>query len=133
VIPSERRYAPMQAGVGYALRNARAELRGVLGTRPEAEPRAVIDALIATAGALGAGNPSAAARALSPALFDPGGAVTLRRLGELGPLPLGTDATQQVAREMARLDADQRWFGAADTEPRAGAGLTTLGVGEGGY
>ncbi|GGG42028.1 hypothetical protein GCM10010964_31900 [Caldovatus sediminis] len=132
-VPSDPRFAPMPASVGFALLTARAELRSALGTRTEAPPRPVIVALAEAARALGAGDPAAAARALSPALFEPGGAATLQRLGELGPLPAAMLAAQQAAREMARLDADQRWFGTAATEPGVSAGQTTIGLGDAGY
>lgn len=134
-IPGDPRFAPMPASAGLALRNARAELRAALGTREDAAPRAVIAALVAAARALGAGDTAAATRALSPSLFQPGGPETLRRLGELGPLSSAMLASQQVAREMARLDAERRWFGtaAATDNPEAGSGRTTVGFGETGY
>ncbi|MBW8268915.1 hypothetical protein [Caldovatus aquaticus] len=133
-VSGDPRFAPMPPAAGLALRNARAELRAALGTREDAEPRAVVAALLAAARALGAGDAAAAARALPPSLFRPGGAETLRRLGELGPLPAAMLATQQVAREMARLDADRRWFGPAATDDaEAGAGRTTVGFGETSY
>ena len=76
-----------------------------------------------------AGN-RAAARALPTSLFDPGGQETTDRLGRLGPLPLGTEATQLVAREIQRLDRDRRWFGTAATEPARGFD-TIFGIGAG--
>jgi len=128
-VPADRRFAPMSASVRFALANARTELRNALGTRADAAPQAVIAALAGAARALGTGDTAAAERALSPALFDPGGAETLRRLGELGPLPSAMLASQQTAHEMARLDADQRWFGTIATEPDVSAGQTTVGLG----
>jgi hypothetical protein len=132
-VPSDPRFAPIPASVGLALLTARAELRRALGTRTEAPPRPVIAALVEVARALGAGDPAAAAGALSPALFEPGGTATLQRLGELGPLPAAMLAAQQAASEVARLDADQRWFGTAAAEPAVSAGQTTIGLGEAGY
>jgi hypothetical protein len=131
-IPTNPRFAPMTPSVGFALRGARDELRSALGTRAGAPPAAVIRALAGAATALQAGDRAAAARALPPDLFSPGGAETVQRLGALGPLPQAMGATQLVAQEMARLDVDRRWFGSAASDPAAAGGLTTMGLGGGG-
>lgn len=133
VIPAGGRWAPISPSAGFALRGARQELRGALGTREGAPPGAVVEALSTAAAALRGGDRGAAGRALSPRLFNPGGAETLARLGDLGTLPQAAEATALVAREAARLDADRRWFGTAPTDAAVTTGgrAGTFGIGAG--
>ena len=78
-IPAGGRWAPMSPSVGFTLQGARQELRGALGTREDASPDAVVEALAAAAAAALRGSDRASAgRALSPRLFLPGGAETRR-------------------------------------------------------
>ena len=67
-------------------------------------------ALLAAAVALRAGDGARAARALPAPTFRPGGARSVARLGDLGPLPQAAIASAMLQREVARLDAEGRWL-----------------------
>jgi len=85
---------------------ARPEWRSALGIPPNAPPQALIDSLYAVRRALMAGRPDAAAAALPPGLFSPGGGATLERLANLPPLPQTAAAVAVVEREAARATFD---------------------------
>ena len=127
-IPRDPRYAPIPEGVRRELLLARQELRDALGTADEATPEAVVPALLAAATALRAGDQARAARALPAPTFRPGGARSVARLGELGPLPQAAIASAMVQREVARLDAEGRWLGGRPVDAR-GNTITTVGLG----
>ncbi len=97
------RWAPLPTAVETELRTARLEWRAALGIRAGATPEATAAALGRAAIALGAGDTRAAAAALEPALFEPGGAVTLARLTAPGPLPQSRIASGAAREEVARL------------------------------
>ncbi|WP_431269791.1 hypothetical protein [Dankookia sp. P2] len=127
-IPRDPRYAPIPEGVRRELLLARQELRDALGTDDAATPEAVVPALVAAAAALRAGDQSRAAQALSAPTFRPGGARSIVRLGELGPLPQADNASAMVQREVARLDAEGRWLGGRPVDA-SGNTITTFGLG----
>jgi hypothetical protein len=104
------RWAPLPAGVNLEMRAARTELRAALGIRAGAEPDAVVRALAAAHQALARNDRAAAAAALEPALFDPGGNVVLARLANPGPLPQARIATALALAESTGL-AEQRLGG----------------------
>ncbi len=86
-----------------AFAQARPEWRAALGIDQAATPQAVIDALTAVRNAYGAPNPAAAATALRPPLFTPGGEATLGILSNLPPLPRTAWAAILAQREMWRI------------------------------
>jgi hypothetical protein len=100
---ADPRWAPLPTAVETEIRTARLEWRAALGIRAGAAPEAVAAALGRVAIALGANDTRAAAAALDPALFEPGGAVTLARLAAPGPLPTARSASALAEGEMARL------------------------------
>lgn len=78
------------------LRDARAELRGVLGIPPDASPVAVSQRLRTVARLLDEGRPEDAAAAL-------GGEAALDRLGALPRLPRAAAATALAQSELGRM------------------------------
>lgn len=100
---ADPRWAPVPTAVETEIRTARLEWRAAFGIRAGAAPEAVAAALGRAAIALGANDARAAAAALDPALFEPGGAVTLARLAAPGPLPTARSASALAEGEMARL------------------------------
>ncbi|MGG5810035.1 hypothetical protein [Falsiroseomonas sp. CW058] len=99
----DTRWAPLPAGVNLEMRAARTEIRAALGTRAGADPDAVARALAAAQAALARGDRAAAAAALDPALFEPGGNVVLARLANPGPLPQARIATALAQTEATGL------------------------------
>lgn len=100
---TDPRWAPLPTAVATETRTARLEWRAALGIRAGAAPEAVAASLGRAAIALGANDARAAAAALDPALFEPGGVVTLARLAAPGPLPASRSASALTEGEMARL------------------------------
>ena len=100
---ADPRWAPLPTAVGAELRVAWLEWRAALGIRAGAPAGAVAAALGRAAIALGANDARAAAASLDPALFEPGGSVTLARLAAPGPLPASRSASGLAQAEMARL------------------------------
>ncbi|MBW6397359.1 hypothetical protein KPL78_05825 [Roseomonas sp. HJA6] len=99
----ELTYGPRWIGMTFspgAFVQARPEWRAALGIDQSAEPQAVIDAFTAVRYAYGGENPAAAAAALRPPLFTPGGEAALRRLSALPPLPRTAWAASLAQREM---------------------------------
>lgn len=86
-----------------AFEQARPEWRAALGIDPTAQPQAVIDALTAVRYAYGAQDGAAAAAALRPPLFTPGGAEAIARLSALPPLPRTAWAAALAQQEMWRI------------------------------
>jgi hypothetical protein len=122
------RFAPIPDGIRREMLLARTELRDALGVAESAPPGQVVDALLAAARALRAGNAARAAAALPAPTFRPGGERSVARLGELGPLPQAANATALAAREVERLDAEGRWIGSRPDET-GGTQITTFGLG----
>jgi hypothetical protein len=127
-IPRDQRYAPIPEGVRRELVLARIEARDALGVAEDAAPDDVVAGLLGAARALRAGNRPAAAAALPAPRFRPGGAASVARLGDLGPLPQAAIASGVAAQEVARLDAEGRWLGNRPADPN-GASVTTFGLG----
>lgn len=100
---ADPRWAPLPTAVETEIRTARLEWRAALGIRAGAAPEAVAASLGRAAIALGANDARMAAAALDPALFEPGGAVTLARLAAPGPLPASRSASALTEGEMARI------------------------------
>jgi hypothetical protein len=126
------RFAPLPESLRREFLLARTESRDALGIDEQAPPDAVVTALLATARALRAGDRAAAAQAMPAPTFRPGGARSIVRLGELGPLPQTALATGLGAEAFTRLDTQAGWVGrevvggvtgGATYEPAAG-GLT---------
>lgn len=110
-IPYGARYRTLNAILQPQLEAGRAELRQVLGVRPDAPPQQVIDALYAAARALQAGDPAAADRILSNQNFTAGGATTLATLGALPPMPKVATAAVHTQQEIQRSDQIDRFRG----------------------
>jgi hypothetical protein len=107
-IPYGARYRGLNAILQPQLEEGRAELRGVLGVRPDAPPQQVIDALYAASRALQAGDTAAADRILSGPAFTAGGAATLARLSALPPVPKVAFAAVNTQMELDRSDRMDR-------------------------
>jgi len=114
-----------------AMRVARDENRAALGAAQRAEGAAMVAAFGATAARLRANDRAGAVAALAPPLFDPGGAATLDRLAQIGPLPAAEQASAALAREVRRLDLDSGWAGAGNWWQTGAAGAITDGLGAG--
>ena len=104
-LPVDQRYARLADSVGRDLILARDEARDALGTMQAAPAAAVMRALLAAAARLRAGDAAGAAQALPAPLFRPGGAESVARLGELGPLPQTSVALLFAQQAVARIDA----------------------------
>lgn len=127
-IPRDPRYAPIPEGVRRDLLLARQELRDALGVAEDAPPERVVPALLAAASALRAGDQARAAAALPAPTFLPGGARSVVRLGELGPLPQAAIAASQAQQAVARIDAEGRWLGGRPVDA-SGNTITVFGLG----
>jgi len=110
VLPRSESYAAMPQTTVVSLGLAREELRAALGVNDSAEPQRVIRALLAVARALRAGQPDQAAAALPVGLFRPGGAASVRRFAEPGPLPQAAAATSLAQQDLARMDTNRLWL-----------------------
>ena len=110
-IPYGARYRGLNAILQPMLEAGRAELRTVLGVRPDAPPQQVIDALYAASRALRAGDATAADRVLSGPAFSAGGAATLQRLSALPAMPRVATAAVHVQQELMRADQMDRFRG----------------------
>lgn len=104
-LPTDLRYARLAESVGRDLILARDEARNAVGVLAGAPAPAVIRGLLAAASALRAGDAAGAARAMPAPLFRPGGADSVARLGELGPLPQAAIATLFARQTVARVEA----------------------------
>jgi hypothetical protein len=110
-IPYGPRYRGLNAILQPELEAGRAELRSVLGIRPDAPPQAVIDGLYAASRALRAGDTAAADRILSSPVFAAGGQATLQRLAALPPMPRVNVAATHTQQELDRSDRMDRQRG----------------------
>ncbi len=100
------RWTQMSPMAAMAFERARPEWRGALGIAADAQPQAVIDALTRVRMALAMQDANAAAGALSPPLFTPGGAAALTRLGALPRLPLSARAARLAEQELWRIQRE---------------------------
>jgi hypothetical protein len=114
------RWAPLAPGVGLEMRGARTELRAALGIRAGANADQVVRALAAAHVALVRGDRQSAARALDPALFEPGGAGNLAFLSRPGPLSQSRIATALARDEVGRLSRSNVWGLTGSLDPDAG-------------
>lgn len=112
---NDRRYSMVDSQVRISMRLAREEVRQAIGIAPGAAPSAVIGALAACVKRLGENNRTAAAAALSPGVFLPGGMASFTRMSRPGPLPLAEQATARLHADVQRLDAINGWDGALAT------------------
>jgi hypothetical protein len=103
--PRWTEFSPL-ASLGFA--RARAEWRSALGIAADAPPQAVIDAMTLLRNAYAAQSLTAAAAALRPPLFTPGGQETLARLADLPGLPETTQAAV-FARQALFSDQGNRY------------------------
>jgi hypothetical protein len=110
VLPRSEAYAAMPRATVMSLDLARAEVRAALGINDAADPQQVMRALLAAARALRAGQAEQAAAALPVGLFRPGGAASVRRLAEPGPLPQAAAATNLAQQDLAKIDANRLWL-----------------------
>jgi hypothetical protein len=110
-IPYGARYRGLNAILQPELEAGRAELRTVLGVRPDAPPQQVVDALYAASRALRAGDVPAAERILSGPVFTAGGTATLQRLAALPPMPRVGTAAVRTQQEIQRSDQIDRFRG----------------------
>lgn len=125
-LPRNPRWSAMPDSIRLELLLARSELRDALGVAEAAPPDEVIEALLRAARALRAGDRRAAAAAMPAPLFRPGGARSVTRLGELGPLPQVANAT---ALTVAQLDIEGRLSSTQFPERTGGIGnITTPGA-----
>ncbi len=109
-LPRAEAYAAMPQGTLMSLGLAREEVRAALGIKAEADPQLVMRALLAAARALRANQPVQAAAALPAGLFRPGGAASIRRFAEPGPLPQAAAATNLAQQDLAKLDVNKLWL-----------------------
>jgi hypothetical protein len=100
----DQRYAPMPESLRQNLLLARNEVRDALGIAPDLSPDAAMAGLLSAAYSLRANDAVAAAEALPSPGFRPGGARSVERLGDIGPLPQAAIASALAMQEMGRLD-----------------------------
>ncbi len=103
-------YAAMPRTTLLSLGLAREELRAALGINEAADPQQVMRALLAAARALRANQPERAAAALPAGMFRPGGAASIRRFAEPGPLPQAAAATNLAQQDLSRMDTNRLWL-----------------------
>jgi hypothetical protein len=87
---------------------ARAEWRQAFGIALDARAQEVIDSLSALRNAYAARSPAAAAAALRPPLFSPGGQESLNRFADPPALPRTTRALLDARQELASQNNDRR-------------------------
>lgn len=126
-----RAWPSLSPSLAFAMRTARDENRAAIGAAQQAPGEDILRALGTVAARLRAGDRAAAAAALPPALFEPGGETTLDRLAEPGPLPAAEQASAALAREVRRLDLDNAWAGAGNWWQAGAPGAITDGLGAG--
>lgn len=130
-VANRRAWPALSPTIGYAMRVARDENRAAIGAAQQASSADVIQALATVATRLRANDRAAAAAALRAPVFEPGGEVTLDRLGEPGPLPAAEQAMAALSRDVRRLDLDAGWAGAGPWWQNGAPGAITDGLGRG--
>lgn len=118
---TDARYPQLTQSVGRELLLARDELRNALGIMAGAPAQTVMRTMLEVATDLRAGRQGAAAAAMTPPLIRPGGAESLARLGELGPLIQASNATAFAREAVARAEA--LGTGGSTRMVESGAGL----------
>jgi hypothetical protein len=121
----DQRYRAMSGSLRREFLLARDEVRDALGIAPDLTPQAAITGLLDAAEALRRGNEQAAAAALPPPGFRPGGAASVARLSDVGPLPQAAIATGLAVDAARQMDADNVW-GPVPVEEDPASGLTSL-------
>lgn len=101
----DARYPELAGSVGRELLLARDEVRNALGILASASPESVMRVLLQVSADLRADRRAAAAAAMAPPLFRPGGAESIARLGEIGALPQAANATAVAREAVARAQA----------------------------
>lgn len=130
-VSNRRAWPQISPSIPIAMRTALRENRAAIGIAQSAPGAEVVQTLGLAAARLRAGDRAAAAAALSPGLFDPGGEATLERLGAPGPLPAAEQSSAALAREVRRLDLDAGWSGAGPWWQAGAPGAITDGLGLG--
>lgn len=130
-VANRRAWPALSPTIGYAMRVARDENRAAIGAAQQASSSDVIQALGTVAQRLRVNDRDGAAAALRSPTFEPGGAVTLDRLSEVGPLPAAEQAMAALARDVRRLDLDAGWAGAGPWWQNGAPGAITDGLGRG--
>lgn len=102
ILPTDARFVNQSSTLGPQLTAARAEWRAALGIDPAAPVQGVINDLYAASRALSAGQPDAAAAALSGPAFTRGGPATLAVLANLPPLRLTNAAAVSASSLLIR-------------------------------
>lgn len=105
---TDPRWAAMPESVRREMLLARTELRDAIGIAETAPTRRAVGALLGAARALRADDRGRAAAALAPPLFRPGGAASVARLADPGPLPQVANATALAQAAAVRLESDER-------------------------
>ncbi len=118
---TDARYPQLAQSVGRELLLARDELRNALGIMAAAPAQTVMRTMLGVAADLRAGRTAAAAAAMTPPLIRPGGAESVARLGELGPLVQASNATAFAREAVARAEA--LGTGGSTRMVESGAGL----------
>lgn len=118
---TDARYPQLAGSVGRELLLARDEVRNALGVLATAPASTVMRSLLAISADLRAGRQAATAAMMAPPLFRPGGAESLARLGDLGPLPQAANATAYAREAVARAEA--LGSGGSTRMVESGAGL----------
>ncbi|MEO3475231.1 hypothetical protein AAFN86_25445 [Roseomonas sp. CAU 1739] len=130
-VANRRAWPALSPTIGYAMRTARDENRAAIGAAQQASSNDVIQALGTVAQRLRANDLAGAAAALRTPMFEPGGEVTLGRLGEIGPLPAAEQAMAALSRDVRRLDLDSGWAGSGPWWQNGAPGAITDGLGLG--
>ncbi|MBP0446809.1 hypothetical protein J8J14_18700 [Roseomonas sp. SSH11] len=128
---SNPRWAPIPRELRAAIGLARDEMRGALGADPLAASPRLAAALASAHRALAAGSRGAAEQVLAASLFPRGGAATLGRLGDPGPLPQGEIASAALAERVRLLDETNGWaadFNTPVPPERGGRGALPFGI-----
>jgi hypothetical protein len=122
------RYSAVPQGVVRDMLLARNELRTALDMAPDLAPPAAVAALTAAARALEVGDTAAAAGALTAPGFRPGGAGSVARLADLGPVPQASLAAGELQGAVEMLDASNGWLKPSRDEA-PGLGVVPFGLG----
>ncbi len=94
------RWANIDAATQMQLLQGRAATRAAAGIAPDAPSQLVVDSLVAARNDLAAGDPAAAAAALSNPAFPAGGARAVQALANLPYILEANVATQKAANEL---------------------------------
>lgn len=130
---TDPRWATMPEGIRREMLLARSELRDAIGLDAAAPGRTAVSALLGAARALRANDSGRAAAALPPPLFRPGGAASIARLGDTGPLPQVANATALAQAAASRMENEDRLGSTQMRERSTGIGGIGLARDPAGY